>query len=370
METAKTYSIYKKLVLQDERSKKLDFNVDGREHYVYRITDYTRTEEEHYYGSHTPEFGKEYNSLEEEFWTYRTSSKRNILNENRKEDYKVKILKVFDNPADKMIYEAYLHQYFDVTNNKHFWNGSNQTPFGWNNTNMVVTSERKWVTKEEFNEKNLTGLMKNHKHSIKYNKNYVVTKSLTRISQEEFNNSSEVGVMKNVFCGFDKDGNKVVLEKDENFDINEYTGYHKNKVVARDKDGNKFHVDKRDPRYLSGELVGHTKGKVVAKDKDGNKFNISVDDPRYLSGELVNINKGSMPKPYNIKNIEIFDNNGNLIYSINEGFQNFCRKNNLPYNAFRQSYLGCTKLGERNRETTSLINKGFKEYLGWYARIK
>jgi len=90
---AKFYKKYKDLVLQDERTKELDFNVDGREHYVYRVTDYTRTEEEHYYGSHTPNFGKKYNSLEEEFWTHKTSSKRNTLNENRKEDYKRRIYK-------------------------------------------------------------------------------------------------------------------------------------------------------------------------------------------------------------------------------------------------------------------------------------
>ena len=52
--------IYKKLVLQDKRSKKLDFKPDGREHYVYRITDYTRGEKEHYIGSHTPKKEKVY----------------------------------------------------------------------------------------------------------------------------------------------------------------------------------------------------------------------------------------------------------------------------------------------------------------------
>jgi len=55
----KRYSIYKNLVLQDERSKKLNFEPDGREHYVYRITDYTRSEKEHYYGSHTPKNSKD-----------------------------------------------------------------------------------------------------------------------------------------------------------------------------------------------------------------------------------------------------------------------------------------------------------------------
>lgn len=46
--------IYIKLIIQDNRSKKLNFNPDGKKHYVYRIIDYTRTEKQHYYGSHTP----------------------------------------------------------------------------------------------------------------------------------------------------------------------------------------------------------------------------------------------------------------------------------------------------------------------------
>jgi len=132
-----TFKQYHAQIKQDERYQKLDFSVDGREHYVYRITDYTRTEKQHYYGSHTPRKGKKYNNLIDEFWTYRTSSKKNVLNENKRENYKIKILKVFNNPADKMIYESYLHQYFDVKRSKHFWNGSNQTPFNFDTTGQT-----------------------------------------------------------------------------------------------------------------------------------------------------------------------------------------------------------------------------------------
>jgi len=143
------YSIYKKSVLQDKRSKKLNFEPDGREHYVYRITDYTRSEKEHYYGSHTPERGKKYDSLEEEFWAYRTSSKYNVLNENKKEQYKIKILKVFDNPADKMIYEAFLHQYFNVKLSSKFWNESNQTPFGYDTTGLKFKNSEETKAKKK-----------------------------------------------------------------------------------------------------------------------------------------------------------------------------------------------------------------------------
>jgi len=128
-----SYTKYKTLILKMNElkhvNKQLDFVPDGREHYVYRVTDYNRNVKQHYYGSHTPPKNKKYNNLIDEFWTYKTSSKKNILNENVKNNYKVKIIKVFNNPADKIILESYLHQYFDVKNNNLFWNESNQTPF-------------------------------------------------------------------------------------------------------------------------------------------------------------------------------------------------------------------------------------------------
>ena len=142
-----TFKQYKISVLQNPKSEKLDFQSDGREHYVYRITDYTRTEKQHYYGSHTPTKGKKYSSLEEEFWTYKTSSKYNVLNENAKNNYKLKILKVFDNPADKMIYESYLHQYFDVKLHNSFWNEGNQTAFGFDTTGKKVTHSVETIAK-------------------------------------------------------------------------------------------------------------------------------------------------------------------------------------------------------------------------------
>jgi hypothetical protein len=366
----KRYSIYKNLVLQDERSKKLCFKPDGREHYVYRITDYTRDEKEHYIGSHTPSKGKVYSNLIDEFWTYKTSSKYNVLNEDKKENYKIKILRVFDNPADKIIYEAFLHQYHDVKLSNKFWNETNQGPLNWSNTNMIVTSERLWVTREEFIMGKHKGLMSGIKHEISYNKNMVVTKKGKRVGIDEFQNSNDVGIMHNMFTGFDRKGNRVCKEKDESFNKELYIGFHKNKVVVMDNEGNKFQVNKDDKRYLSGELTGHTKGKVSAKDKEDNIYYISVDDKRYLSGELVNINKDTMPIPHNVKTIKIFDNENNLVYVSREGFHTFCIERNLPYNFLRQSFINGTKLGERNRETTSLINKGYKRYLGWYAKIK
>ncbi len=124
------YSIYKNLILEDERSSKFKFNIDNRVYYVYRVTDIET--KEYYYGSRIQV--KE--TIEDDFWFYCTSSKKkqDILENPQK--YKLKVIKVLDNSDDMMIYESFLHQYFDVKSNKNFWNGSNQTPFGFSTAGL------------------------------------------------------------------------------------------------------------------------------------------------------------------------------------------------------------------------------------------
>jgi hypothetical protein len=170
-----TFNQYHTQIKSDERYKKLKFAPDGREHYVYRVTDYTRTENQHYYGSHTPPKNKKYKSLIDEFWTYRTSSNKNVLNENTKDNYKVKILKVFDNPAMKMIYESYLHQYFGVKNNDSFWNGSNQTAYGFDTTGTEGPNKNKPMslsTREKLRKINL-----GKKHSTETKEKMSITRT-------------------------------------------------------------------------------------------------------------------------------------------------------------------------------------------------
>jgi len=146
----KSYSVYKNLVLQNERSQKLNFDIDGREHYVYRVTDGETGE--YYYGSHTPAKGKIYNSLKEEFFTYGTSGKRKKLILKCKMDrYYVKILKVFNNAADKIIYESFLHQYFNVRDHNKFWNDNNQTPFKFLISNKIRIDNGKKISKTKAN---------------------------------------------------------------------------------------------------------------------------------------------------------------------------------------------------------------------------
>lgn len=131
---------YKADVLKDKRSKKLVFESDGRYHYVYRITN--KKTGEHYYGCRTSEIhplkdlGVKYfsSSLDKEF-------KADVI--SNPQNYKFKVIRTFNNPSDKILFEAFVHQYFDVKKSPKFLNRSNQTPFGFDTTGMAHSEETK-----------------------------------------------------------------------------------------------------------------------------------------------------------------------------------------------------------------------------------
>jgi len=125
--------------MADERSKKFKFLNDGRKYYVYRASDYNGL---HYYGSR---ISKE-NNIIKDFWKYGTSSDRKQVILENSELYKVKIIKEFDNSDDMYIYESYLHRCFDVKDNDIFWNGANQTPFGFTTANVKRSKEVAYKT--------------------------------------------------------------------------------------------------------------------------------------------------------------------------------------------------------------------------------
>lgn len=143
------YSVYKNKVLEDERSSKINFSIDGRTYYVYRITDLETRE--HYYGSRNSLI----ENLDEDLKKYGSTSKRKKSIIESYDKYKLKIVRTFDNPGDKIIFEAFLHQYFDVKLHPKFWNESNQTPFGFDTTGFKFRN-----TKETKENKKLANKLK------------------------------------------------------------------------------------------------------------------------------------------------------------------------------------------------------------------
>ena len=100
------------------------FVPDQKIHYVYRVKDLE--DDTYYYGSRAT---TEIPVID--FWKYGTSScKKGLILEHGESRFSVKIMATFDNRSEKICYESFLHQYFDVRRNDKFFNKSNQTPFG------------------------------------------------------------------------------------------------------------------------------------------------------------------------------------------------------------------------------------------------
>ncbi len=136
-----TYKKYKKEILKDPRVKKLNFEPDGRIHYVYRVTHVK--DQKHYYGSKTEQFGIKETTIGRGYFT--SSSNKNFQQGFKKNPslYYFKIIKYFNNNADKIIFESYLHQKFNVKLNLNFINKMNCTPFGIDNTGNLCSDKTK-----------------------------------------------------------------------------------------------------------------------------------------------------------------------------------------------------------------------------------
>lgn len=166
--TFKTFKTFKRNILQDPRSSKIIFEQDGRYHYVYRIYDYE--DNQYYYGSRS----SKKHPNKDMFITYFTSSKKKDLIKESSDRFSYKIIKIFKNPGDKIIYESYLHNKFDVKVNNKFWNSSNQTAFGFDTTGItpkhtktkkhakMVSKIHKGVPKSEETKKKISNTLQGH----------------------------------------------------------------------------------------------------------------------------------------------------------------------------------------------------------------
>ena len=136
----KTYKQYLETYVRvNGRDKKLNFNsVDNRLYYVYRVTHVK--DNISYYGSR---ICKSTVVPITDLHKYCTSSNRKGHILNNKHEYKFKIIKVFNNYADMICYESFLHQYFDVKLNSKFFNEANQLPHSFSTAGRKKTAEQK-----------------------------------------------------------------------------------------------------------------------------------------------------------------------------------------------------------------------------------
>lgn len=239
----KTFKEFKIEMLKSKKSSRLNFVADGRNYYIYRITNVI--DNMHYYGARISELNPK---LDIGFKYFSSSVNTSFIKDQKEnpEKYKYKVVKVFDSNADKILYESFLHQYFNVKAHPAFYNQSNAATFGFDVTGKINT--------------------------------------------------------------VDKDGNKFWVSKDDpRFISGELVSNFKNKIMVKDSTGKVLKVSTLDPRYLSGELKNICSGQLNVRDCAGKCFRVSVGDSRYLSGELTAACKNRINVKDDIGNILSID---------------------------------------------------------------
>lgn len=108
-----------------------------RYHFVYRITNIYTIPYTYYYGTHTTSKHKERTPKEELGVTYFSSKLDKSFEKDQKENpqnYKYKVVKIFNTRKEALELEIYLHKRFDVGVNENFYNGAIQTSTGFDVT--------------------------------------------------------------------------------------------------------------------------------------------------------------------------------------------------------------------------------------------
>ena len=386
----KTYKVYKELAINKaiEKEKDLSFDkIDDRYYYVYRITNIV--ENKHYYGSRVSKC----EPIKDLGIKYFSSSRDKDFKEEQKnytENFKYKVIKIFDNTKDKEIYESYLHQYFNVSKNDSFYNKSNQTPFGWDTTGMVNardinTNETKYVSQKVFHDNdNLVSIYTGMVNAVDKTsgKNVYVT------IEEYHNNDNLVSVHKGMVNAVDKtSGKNVYVSQEEFHNNNNLIGVTMvGRVSVRDINTNETKSVTKE-EYVSNENLVHiNEGKVVCK-INGEYKSINKEDTRLYDNIIIGSHSGKkhsdkaklkMSKahkgkqvgsenPYAVK-INIYNDKDELVFECNGDIEKICKENRLPINSIRNTYTNNTKLFESTYGLVMAKRRGDERFKGWYAR--
>lgn len=395
MEIIKSYNNYRKV--HKDYISSMECVVDGRYYYVYRITD--KINKKYYYGSRV---SVEHPKMDLGV-VYMSSSNDIEFMKDQEENpqrFKYKIVRIFENNIDKILYESFLHQYFDVKNHKKFINRSNQLPGGFDTTGYISCKHKEthqtiMVSKQEFNKNdNLVGLSSGMVNCFDTN-----TGTIKQVTKYEFDASEElVGVCKNKFACYDNTiGKYILMDVDEfAFEENEgrYTKANTGMVSCKSIITGELLQVCKEQFYSDESLVGVTKGYKLnfseehkLKIKEGligkpkseeHRKNISLSNKGKIAC------KNIITKEFVFAYREEFDSNPNLVgltkntdkYSIKtpderfvdiigkSNFRVYCEKLNISY----ELMLISLELGipiEDNRQFYKRISKKVKNSFGY-----
>jgi hypothetical protein len=108
-------------------------------HYVYRITN--KLKRKHYYGVR----GSTYPAHDLGVKYFSSSKDKDFIKDQKEnpQDYRYKIVRIFENRKDAIFLEYTLHNKFDVAINESFYNKCKQTLNGFDNSGVRFDDEYK-----------------------------------------------------------------------------------------------------------------------------------------------------------------------------------------------------------------------------------
>lgn len=206
-------------------------------HFVYRVTaKIPQNGMVYYVGKHSGELDDLHSGK------YKTSSK--ILRKDFKpENFKIKIVKIFENSNDAVRFEIKYHKRLKVSTHPKFFNLAIQTSKSFDRGGMVTVFDtlenvRKTIPVKDFKDKN---------RYVCIGKGFTLCKNLKtqevlRVSNEEFkNNPNLVGINHGVVYTKDLEGNRVKISKLEyKQNKSKYKHEETGKTIVWDKEQEKF----------------------------------------------------------------------------------------------------------------------------------
>jgi len=109
-------------------------------HYTYRITNLKLNK--HYYGVRTSKIEPKYD-LGIKYFSSSTDKEFILDQKENKNNYKYKVIKIFNTRDNALLLEIKLHQKFNVGINEYFYNKSKQTSTGWDTSGRKMSEEFK-----------------------------------------------------------------------------------------------------------------------------------------------------------------------------------------------------------------------------------
>lgn len=365
---------YKYKAMLNPKAEMFNFEIDGRNHYVYRITNLKT--KKHYYGSRVSVINPK-DDLG--IYYFSSSSDKHFINSQKvnPQDFKYKIVKIFNNKDDMNMYESFLHQYFNVRDHELFYNRYNQNMYAFCPSGLVSVKDKYGnnfaVTSE---------IYKNGKHKH-------VTSGTVTVKTDEGKHFRVKLTDPRYLSGALKANTKGTilvydsyLEKYKRIPVNglemsndNIKVFSKNMILAKNREGLVIRLPQNDPLLLTKEFVPIATNKVPVKDVDGNIMHIDRDE-YYKSNKYKHVTSGTTTSfdldSFIIKRIqnEEYAINNNLIGSTSSILKIYDKYNALMFICILSEFQSICKIYKMSNMHFSIaykknipIPKG--DYKGW-----